>query len=54
MCIRGTRELTSITDGIFGLGTMQGENQDKGVALLSRSVRSSTVVRVRVGSRDRI
>jgi hypothetical protein len=46
MCVRRTRELTSMTDGIFGLGTMQGENQDKGVAFSS--------VRVHVGSRDRI
>jgi hypothetical protein len=35
-----------MTDGIFGLGTMEGENQDKDVTF--------SVVRVRVGSRDRI
>ena len=38
MCVRRTRELTSMTEGIFGLGTMQGENQDKGVAFNSESV----------------
>lgn len=50
MCVRRTGELTFMTDGIFSLGTMQGENQDKGVKF-------SWVfkfVRVRVGSRDRI
>ena len=30
MCVRKTKELTSMTDGIFGLGAMRGENQDKG------------------------
>ena len=56
MCVRRTRELTSMTDGIFGLGTMQGENQDKGVAFNSESlfVLFSCCFHVRVGSRDRI
>ncbi len=53
MRVRRTRELTSMTDGILGLGTMQGENQDKGVAF-SSAFNLSCRVRVRVGSRDRI
>jgi hypothetical protein len=50
MCVRGTGELTSMTDGIFGLGTMQGESQDKSVAF--SSVFQVVRVTVRVGSRD--
>jgi hypothetical protein len=46
-----------MTDGIFGLGTMQGENKDKGVAFSSVfkfKLCCCVRVRVRVGSRDRI
>jgi hypothetical protein len=36
MCVRRTKVLTSMTDGIFGLGAMQGENQNKGVSRYCR------------------
>ena len=53
MCVRRERELTSMTDGIFGFGTMQGDSGRESGQGCRVQFGFSSVVRVRVGSRDR-